>query len=416
MSVSELNNKIKSLLETTFMQVVVEGEISNLTYHSSGHIYFSLKDRSSNIRAVMFKGNARFLKFRLEVGQKVVLTGAITLYAPRGEYQIMCSKIEPFGAGALALAYEQLKEKLSQKGYFDPNNKKALPKFINHIAIVTSSTGAAIEDMLRVANNRWKLIKITLIDTIVQGEASANSIAKNISYADSLGADVIIVGRGGGSKEDLWGFNEEIVADAIYGATTPIVSAVGHEIDYMISDFTADLRAPTPSAAMQMILPDGYEYMQYLDDMFDTYYNSMQRVLHTKDHLLSNLQEQFKRHSIDSKLNNIEKEIEEIQSRLKRVIEYKISNLEQSIPNIEDALNRQIQSIISKKDAELVMLKSTFTANKPEAKMKRGYAQVVKDNKPISLDNIKAKDSFVLQDEHKIVEAQAIKTKTIKKG
>jgi exodeoxyribonuclease VII large subunit len=414
MSVSELNNKIKSLLETTFMQVIVQGEISNLTYHSSGHIYFSVKDRDSSIRAVMFKGNARNLKFRLEVGLKIIITGAITLYTPRGEYQIMCSKIEPLGEGALALAYEQLKAKLAQKGYFDKENKKPIPKFINHIAIVTSSTGAAIEDMLRVANSRWKLLKITLIDTIVQGEASAKSISNNIMYADKLDADVIIVGRGGGSKEDLWGFNEEIVADAIHHATTPIVSAVGHEIDYMISDFTADMRAPTPSAAIQMILPDMYEYLQYIDDMHMSYNKSISRLIENKEYKVDNLFEQYQRNSIESKLNSISNEIKELESKYNSFIEYKISQKSSQVLPLIESFDRAMQSILSKKDNELILLKSSITANKPEAKMKRGYAQIVKDNKPISLENIKAKDSFVLQDEHKVVEAQAIKTRKIK--
>jgi exodeoxyribonuclease VII large subunit len=413
MSVSELNNKIKSLLETTFMQVMVEGEISNLTYHSSGHIYFSLKDSNSSLKAVMFRGNASKLKFRLEVGQKVILTGAITVYTPRGEYQMMVNKVEPSGAGALALAYEQLKQKLSSQGYFDKANKKAIPKFVSHIAIVTSSTGAAIEDMLRVANSRWKLVKITLIDTIVQGEASKESISKNIEYADKLDADVIIVGRGGGSKEDLWGFNEEVVADAIYRAKTPIVSAVGHEIDYMISDFVSDLRAPTPSAAIQMILPDMYEYLQYIDDIELSYDSAIKRVIANKAQQITNLVEHYQRNSIDSKLSSIDNDIKELTSKYNSIIEYKISQKSSSIPSLIETYNRTMQSIISKKDNELVLLKSSFVTNKPEAKMKRGYAQIVKDNKPISLDSIKAKDSFVLQDETKIVEAQAIKTKKI---
>jgi exodeoxyribonuclease VII large subunit len=363
----------------------------------------------------MFRGNAKNLKFRLEVGQLIIATGAITVYTPRGDYQLMCSKIEPSGEGALALAYEQLKQKLSQKGYFDEIHKKSIPKFINHIAIVTSSTGAAIEDMLKVANHRWKLIKITLIDTVVQGENSAKSIANNIMKADTLGADVIIVGRGGGSKEDLWGFNEEIVADSIYRAITPIVSAVGHEIDYMISDFVADMRAPTPSAAMQMILPDINEYLMLLDDIKDMYDKEYLRVINNKENQLNHLIDGFKRNSIEAKLTNYEKEIKEIKERFNSTIEYKFATIQQSIPQLKNALTNQMQSVLLKKDNELVLMQSSLNANKPESKMKRGYAQVIKDNKPISLETIRANDEFVLQDDEKIVQAKALKTRKVKK-
>src|SRR5574344_2007586 len=215
-SVSFLNNQIKSLLETTFMQVYVEGEISNLVTHSYGHIYFSIKDENSTLSCVMFKGNARFLKFKLENNQKVVISGNITVYAPRGNYQLLCSKIEPSGIGSLALAFEQLKTKLHAKGYFEQNIKKTLPKYPKKIAIVTSPTGAAIEDMKKVASFRWNLCELILIPTLVQGNGSVEDIAKNIKYADSLNCDIMIVGRGGGSIEDLWSFNSELVADAIF--------------------------------------------------------------------------------------------------------------------------------------------------------------------------------------------------------
>ena len=267
LSVSTLNNQIKSLLETTFMGAYVEGEISNLTYHASGHIYFSIKDESSSISCVMFKGNARYLKFNLEMGMKVLISGSISVYTPRGSYQLMCTKVEPSGQGALALAYEQLKNKLQLKGYFETSIKKTLPKYPKKVALVTSGTGAAIEDMKKVAIHRWPLVEFILIPTLVQGEAAASDIVQGIKIADKLACDVIVVGRGGGSKEDLWSFNEEIVCDAIYEANTPIVSAVGHEIDYLLSDFVSDVRAATPSNAIEIILPDINEHRMYLDSL-----------------------------------------------------------------------------------------------------------------------------------------------------
>jgi len=248
MTVTSLNTKIKSLLETTFMHILVEGEISSVTYHNSGHVYFSIKDKESSIKCVMFRSNANRMKFRLERGQHVVVNGSISVYTPRGEYQLMTVSVEPFGQGALALAYEQLKEKLQQKGYFDPARKKAQPKYIKKIALVTASKSAALQDMLKIIDKRWRLLEVVVIDTLVQGDRSAPQIAEALEYADTLGVDVIVVGRGGGSKEDLWAFNEEVVADAIYKLNTFVVSAVGHEVDVQISDFVADLRAPTPSA------------------------------------------------------------------------------------------------------------------------------------------------------------------------
>ena len=204
MSVSTLNNQIKALLETTFVGVYVEGEVSNLTYHNSGHVYFSVKDSTSTLSCVMFKGNAQYLKFRLEVGMKITISGSITAYIPRGNYQLLCNKIEPSGQGSLAVAFEQLKQKLLNQGFFDATNKKTLPKFPKHIVLVTSPTGAAIEDMKKVALHRWPLTKITLIPTLVQGEDAKDDIANSIKIADALNADIIVVGRGGGSIEDLW--------------------------------------------------------------------------------------------------------------------------------------------------------------------------------------------------------------------
>ncbi|MDX1295766.1 MAG: exodeoxyribonuclease VII large subunit, partial [Sulfurimonadaceae bacterium] len=224
-SVSELNEQIKNLLESTFVRVYVEGELSRITYHNSGHIYFTLKDAGSAISCVMFRGNATKLRFRLEEGLKVILDGAISVYKPRGQYQINAFMIEPAGHGALALAYEQLKQKLSAQGYFEPSRKKPMPRLPKKIALVTSATGAALQDMHRVAAHRWPLAKLSVYDSIVQGDAAAPSIVRNILSADKAGYDLIVIGRGGGSIEDLWAFNEEMVADAVYHATTPIISA-----------------------------------------------------------------------------------------------------------------------------------------------------------------------------------------------
>jgi len=246
-SVSELNEQIKAQLETTFSYIYVEGEISNLTYHNSGHIYFSIKDKTSIISCVMFRGNAQYLKFRLEIGQKIVISGNLTVYTPRGNYQLLCTKIEPSGVGALALAYEQLKTKLQIKGYFDKESKKQLPKYPKIIYVITSNTGAAIEDMKKILTHRYPLAKMILLPTQVQGDGAKEQIVTNIKIADKLAIDnfqisnnnsqLIIVGRGGGSIEDLWAFNEECVADAIFGdhaspiSDTTIISSLAADCE-----------------------------------------------------------------------------------------------------------------------------------------------------------------------------------------
>ena len=210
------------------MTLMVEGEISNFTAHTSGHFYFSLKDENSNIRCVMFKGNTAKLKFRPQNGMKIIASCGLSVYTPRGEYQLLCENLEPAGIGSLKVAFEQLKQKLESKGYFAPELKRAIPKFPQRVALITSATGAALQDMKRVAENRWKLTKFTLFNTLVQGEGAKENVVKNIQLADALRFDCIVLARGGGSIEDLWAFNEEIVADAIYSATTPIISAIGH--------------------------------------------------------------------------------------------------------------------------------------------------------------------------------------------
>jgi len=396
-TVSTLNAQIKSLLETTFIQVYVEGEISNLTYHNSGHIYFSVKDANSTISCVMFKGNTKYLKFQLEVGQKVVISGNITVYAPRGNYQLLCNKIEPSGQGALALAFEQLKTKLEAKGYFDGNYKQPLPKYPKKIVLVTSATGAAIEDMKKVANHRWPLVEFILVPTLVQGEGSAFDISRSIKYADSLACDIMIVGRGGGSIEDLWAFNEEIVANAIYKAKTPIISAVGHEVDYMISDFVADIRAATPSNAIEIALPDINEHRIYLDSLSSEYDNRLKNILLNKQQELSNMKRLFEQNSIESKFNYIQSEIKMLSSSFKTDLSQKVLSSQNELNLLKTTLKNSISNILSKSQNQIDLLKSSFEMNHPDKKDKNGFVQISKNNKIISLDDLAIGDEISLQ-------------------
>ncbi|MFW0742010.1 exodeoxyribonuclease VII large subunit [Aliarcobacter butzleri] len=374
-SVSTLNLQIKSLLETTFIQVYVEGEISNLTYHNSGHIYFSIKDENSTLSCVMFKGNTKYLKFQLENGLKIVITGSLTVYAPRGNYQLLCNKIEPSGIGSLSLAFEQLKTKLEAKGYFERSRKKVLPRYPKKIAIVTSPTGAAIEDMKKVATHRWSLVEFILIPTLVQGEGASLDIANSIKYADKLDCDIMIVGRGGGSIEDLWAFNEEIVANAIYEAKTPIISAVGHEVDYLISDFVADIRAATPSNAIEIALPDINEHRIYLDSLENEITNRFKNILFNKEQKLKNMKKLFEQNSIETKFNFIQTQINFIKSSLK-------INLNQKFLGYQNQID---------------LLKSNYLSNHPDKKEKNGFVQISKSNKVINLADLKIGDEIELQ-------------------
>lgn len=255
LTVTQFTSQIKSLLEGTFPDVWVEGEISNLSIPQSGHAYFTLKDEQSQVRAVLFRSSQRFLKFTLQHGIQVICRGRVSLYEPRGEYQLIVDYVEPKGVGALQLAFEQLKERLDKEGLFALDRKKPMPVLPRRIGIITSPTGAAIRDMLRVIKRRHPNMHIIIYPVPVQGAEAAPSIVEALRYFNSeRNVDVVIAGRGGGSLEDLWAFNEEPVARAIYASAIPVISAVGHETDYTIADFAADLRAPTPSAAAEMVV------------------------------------------------------------------------------------------------------------------------------------------------------------------
>lgn len=414
LSVSALTEQIKNLLETTFVRVNVEGELSRITYHNSGHIYFTLKDSGASISCVMFRGNASKLRFRLEEGLKVFLDGALTLYKPRGQYQLNTFMIEPAGHGALALAYEQLKQRLSDKGYFDPQRKRALPKIPRCIALVTSATGAALQDMLRVASHRWPLVRLDVFDTVVQGENAAPSIVRAIRSADQKRYEVIVIARGGGSIEDLWAFNEESVADAIYHADTPVVSAVGHEIDWLISDFVADLRAPTPSAAMQMLLPDQHEMLQNIDALMSHYDTSITQRLHRSSDQLIHLQNSFARHSIEQRLVDKKKEILQLQERFTQSVRSQVDHASRKVSPLFDEYSRTMQSLLNTKKSAFLTAQRLFEANHPRLKSKRGFAQISVDGKVIDLSMLDVGDDFDAMDTTWRVRANVIERTPVK--
>jgi exodeoxyribonuclease VII large subunit len=409
LSVTSLNEKIKATLEATFMHIMVQGEVGYATYHSSGHLYFSLKDENSTIKCVMWKSNVKKLKFKLEPGEHIIINGSIGVYTPRGEYQLIATHIEPYGKGNLALAYEQLKKKLEAKGYFDVSLKKSLPKFPKTIAVVTAIESAAFADIINVASKRYPLVKLIAIDTLVQGQEASKQIAKAIDYADSLGADIILVARGGGSQEDLWAFNEEIVADSIFRAKTPVVSAIGHEIDYLISDFVADLRAPTPSAAIEIILPDINELLFMLDDLQNKINDLITNKINSADEQLKSVSSILSSYSPLKRLELINKEFAALKQRLNSAIEQKIYslslNLEPLKQNLQDLINLNLNAKAQKLDA----LKKQFEFLDPKNRIKEGFVEVTKKGKKVDVCKLKPKDKVSLVSSNCKVEVEVIK-------
>ena len=397
LSVSGLNEQIKGLLETSFNQVLVEGELSRITFHNSGHIYFTLKDSSSVISAVMFRGNASKLKFRLEEGMKVVINAALSLYKPRGSYQLNCFSIEPSGQGALALAYEQLKQKLSAQGYFNSEIKKQLPKFPTRIALITSATGAALQDMLRVANSRYRNLEIDIYDVLVQGESASSAIANAIVVADTKEYDIMVVGRGGGSIEDLWAFNEESVANAIFHAKTPIISAVGHEIDWVISDFVADVRAATPSAAMEIALPDTNELYQYIDTLSSQMSQILEQKIYARSQELLHLKNSFAQHSVDKKVARQGLEIQQLKESFSQSIDFKMQGYERNLSTLREHLPQVVTSQTNLAQNQLTNLKKMLESNNPKFKNKKGFAQLSQNAKVVDINSLNIGDEFEAQ-------------------
>lgn len=280
LSVTQVNLYIKEIMNRDLIltDLAVKGEISNFKAHSSGHMYLSLKDKTGVMRGVMFRSAAAKLDFKPENGMKVVAHGRVSVYERDGQYQLYIDHMEPEGVGDLYVAFEKLKKKLEAEGLFDPGHKLPLPRYPKKIGVVTAPTGAAIRDILNVLSRRFSYADVVLYPVLVQGENSAQSIVEAIGYFNTSGlADVLIVGRGGGSIEDLWSFNEEIVARAIYDSRIPIVSAVGHEIDFTISDFVADLRAPTPSAAAELVVPSQIELREKFQNVYRRLYTQAER-------------------------------------------------------------------------------------------------------------------------------------------
>lgn len=379
LSVSQINFYIKSIIENdgSLQFVLVTGEISNLTVHQrSGHIYLSLKDSNSVISAVMFAGYARRLRFRLENGMKVICRGRISVYEPSGRYQLYIEDMQPDGVGALTLAFEQLKKSLAQKGLFDNAHKKPLPKFPKTIGVITSPTGAAVQDITNIIRRRFPSADIVLAPVLVQGESAPEQLVRAVNkFSASKIADVVIIGRGGGSAEDLWAFNDEQLAYAVYNCETPIISGVGHETDFTVCDFVADVRASTPSAAAELAVPDRQELMSY-------YFK----------------QKQYISAMLDRKIKTAQLRLENQQRRMSASSpKLKAEQLEKQLSAKSEKLTRFMNIYISDKENKLIAAKGKLDGLNPFNVLNRGYAIAEKDEKIItSSKQLKDGDDFTV--------------------
>jgi len=378
LTVSELTVQIKTLVESSYSSVIVRGEISNFTHHSSGHMYFTMKDKHSELRAVMFKGKNNSLSFTPKNGTDVILQGKLSVYEARGQYQIIAQHMEPAGIGALFLAFEELKKRLLAEGLFDKSKKKPLPKFPSTVGIVTSKTGAALRDMLIIFKRRAPQVKIIIRSALVQGSDAAQDILNGIKELSSLeNIDLIIIGRGGGSFEDLWPFNEEVLVRQISQCEKPIISAVGHETDITISDMVADLRAPTPSAAAEIAINNIFEISQSID-------NKLSRLINLIGSKISSIWQTF---------DNLSER--HILQKPKTVFNRQREIISQSC----HSLNISIRRIISLKRTSVVNLRTNLDALSPNNTLNRGYSIAYDKNRSIirKPDDVDDNDPFTLK-------------------
>ena len=386
-TITELSRYLKGKFENdeNLRKVYIKGEISNFKAHTRGHFYFTLKDETSRISAVMFASNTRTLKFTPVDGMKVLVTGRVTIYEATGGYQIYVEDMLEDGIGNLYVAFEQLKEKLSKEGLFNKEHKRPIRRIPRKIGIVTASTGAAIRDILTTIKRRYPVCETILFPSLVQGNDAASDIVKKIEIANTYDIDTLIVGRGGGSIEDLWPFNEEIVARAIYNSKVPVISAVGHEVDFTIADFVADLRAPTPTAAAELAVPDINTIITYLDTAKSRSYNTLLNTIENNRLKLHKLEDSF------------------VLKRPTAIYEVK----EQNLDNLIDKISRIIKVFIDNSKVELFKYQNSYVFNNPEIiykfkkqnldniigklevlnpmnTLKRGYAIIKKEDSVIS--------------------------------
>lgn len=395
-TVSQLNNEAKQLLEEGLPQIQLIGEISNLARPASGHLYLTLKDQFAQVRCALFRNAARGLNFTPENGQQVLVNAKVSLYEARGDYQLILSKMELAGSGALQIAFDKLKKKLESEGLFDPAHKKPLPPFVQTLGVITSESGAAIRDILHVLRRRYSAMRIIIYPSLVQGDSAKSQIVQAIEIANRRQeCDALLLARGGGSLEDLWPFNEEIVAQAIFNSEIPIITGIGHEIDFTIADFVADVRAPTPSAAAELVSPDVSNISQQLQQFLKrmTYYQIKQ--LQHVGHQLQALSKRL-RHP-RTELNEIKQRLQhlsqQLHTKMQQHLQHKhhraqqmlatllqqtpmpiVSNFKQRIQYLDNQLGAANKLTINAKKAELLHLSAQLEQLSPLQTLNRGYA------------------------------------------
>lgn len=425
LTVTALTKYIKRKLDIDphLRNVWLKGEISNFKHHNRGHMYMTIKDDRTRIQAVMFAGNNRYLKFTPENGMHVLIQGDISVFEANGQYQLYIQKMEPDGFGALYLAFEQLKEKLLQQGYFDKTHKKPIPAFPSHIGVVTSPTGAAVRDIITTIKRRYPIAKITIMPALVQGPQAPDSIASAVETANKRNEfDVLIVGRGGGSIEELWAFNEVIVANAIYDSKIPVISAVGHETDVTISDYVADLRAPTPTGAAELAVPSIHELQRKIISSKRALQQKMQNMIMTEQRHLKRIRQSYAFRYPEQLVRQKEQELDRVSDQLKKTVlaisrqksqhlDHLYSRLVLVHPNKRiqqaaksvDYLNKQLLQSMTKRidqtTAKLTVLIEKMSLLNPLETMKRGFAVAYKENGAIlkSRKNVKKDDRISIR-------------------
>jgi exodeoxyribonuclease VII large subunit len=396
LTVSLLNDQVRDLLENSFPNLWVEGEISNLAQPSSGHLYFTLKDAGAQIRAAMFRGNNRFLPFTPKNGQQVLVKARLSLYAPRGDYQLIVEQMEEAGMGALRRAYDELRLRLQAEGLFAAERKRPLPEHVRHLAVITSPTGAAVRDIISVLGRRFPGLPVTVIPVPVQGKEAGPAIVRAIALANAqTDFDVILIARGGGSLEDLWAFNEEIVARAIAGSRLPVVSGVGHETDFTIADFVADVRAPTPSAAAELLSQDGEELLDSFEGFEILLTRALRKQLATLTQSLVHLRARL-RHP-GQRLRDLMQKLDDLELRLNRARQQtlrerearlnslfarlrgqhpgqRLPALQQRVATLDLRLSRAVTLQLREQKTRLQHLAERAQLASPLAILSRGYA------------------------------------------
>lgn len=421
-TISDLNRYIKVIVEKDprIKNIQVIGEISNLKFHQSGHIYFTMKDEFSRINAVMFASSANRLKIKLEDGMKIVATASVGIYEQGGSYQLYVQSIETVGTGDLFLQFEKLKKQLYEEGLFDESHKKQLPKYPMNIGVISAPSGAAVHDVITTSNRRWPVAKITLVPSLVQGKEAAVEIVEKLRLCDTLKFDVIILARGGGSIEDLWCFNEEIVARAIYSMNTPIISAIGHEVDFTIADYVADMRAPTPTAAAEIATPNIDDLRLMLSQTKDRMSNdfgqnirafqqqfikiSKSVVLTQPEYIYAN--RQLHLDNMYSKLINAERQnivetsllLHNYENTFKNDLIQIVNNKSKRLSDLDNLIRTRFVDIYSKIKYKFIPMVGKLDALSPLKVLSRGYSIIEVDNKIISsIDDIEVNDKVKIK-------------------